>query len=367
MLLKAPSLPQKFAVLGFCVILPALATYRWSLHAENADTKELRIADLFVPQSVIDVGTIWSGGQRIRRVFQLQNRSDHAIRVNSVTSDCGCTVPEATSGVIEPDQTFSIPVDFWPPAVMSIEGGSFRRTILAEIGTTHESELIPLHLIGFIAANGSLQVSPSNLEFDTPEKQEMSTSILHFKGYARLLENIPSKLVVTPGLDKRIVLHESPADNMSDVRTKDVAVALASDGNSYNSGEWTASLDFAPDENSGGLRVHLHGRSLRSVAVEPKSVILANDSVGAVTNVKLREADASLPLVDSIETDLPLGWSLSSDASATADSCTIRLWIKGAISHEMSGTVRVQIHTKSQNERIISIPALIFPNNVSHK
>jgi hypothetical protein len=193
-----------------------------------------------------------------------------------------------------------------------------------------------------------------------------SSAILHFKGSARVLEDIPSKIVVTPGRYQRIIVAAPQADRDSAVTTKDVEVVLAP-GHEYSEfDEWTTSITFAPDERSDGLTVDVRARPFRVLAVAPKSVILTDNPDGSEADIKLSTDDAGQLFIDSVETNLPLTWSLLPHASPIEDTQTIRLGVRGSITSNVSGTLRVRGHTKLIASKIVSIPVVIVHQNTGH-
>jgi hypothetical protein len=259
------------------IILPGVSAYLWASYRANSDlqpTTSFDVAGLHVYKSVIDIGTVWSGGQNVQREFQLQNGTGHNIRIESVTSDCGCTVATATSEQITNGKSTTIRVVFWPPTVANDQGGQFRRTISLVISTFSGRQSIPLVLTGFVEPDESLHVFPVNLDLESPNPTTGPLAMVHFKGSAGLLKNIPDKIVISPGLIQRVLLPDSPVGVGDLVETKDVQIELTKNPVSGDLENWTSTIVFAPDSSSDGLDVQLRTRSGTTESLSIPVVIL---------------------------------------------------------------------------------------------
>ncbi len=224
-----PSLRHKVAILAIFIFLPGVSAYLWANYHPGPASQPgsvLDIAGLHVSKAVIDIGTVWSGGQNVQRDFHLENGTGRDIRVESVTSDCGCTVANASGGEIANGHSTAIHVVFWPPTVANDQGGQFRRTISVVVDTFSGQQSIPLILTGFVEPDESLHVFPVNLELEGPYPTTRPSAILHFKGSASLLRNIPDKLSISAGQSQRVLVPDSPVSNPDKIDTKDVQIEL---------------------------------------------------------------------------------------------------------------------------------------------
>ena len=123
------SIRHKLSLVAIVMLLPGLSAYLWGHHqmvSKVEPARSLSVDGLRIPQAVIDIGTVWSGGQNVQREFTLENGTGHDIKIESVTSDCGCTIASVLSDKVESGQSTKIPVTFWPPTVANDQGGYFR-------------------------------------------------------------------------------------------------------------------------------------------------------------------------------------------------------------------------------------------------
>src|ERR1700728_1584041 len=111
---------QKMIILVLCATIPGFCAF-FGGGRIPALTRDSAPASgwpgIEIQQPTIDIGTVWSAGQRIHRDFLIRNTSGSAITIESVESDCGCTAAKAGSSGIPSGQSTKIAVDFWPPAV----------------------------------------------------------------------------------------------------------------------------------------------------------------------------------------------------------------------------------------------------------
>ena len=304
----------------------------------------------------MDIGTVWSGGQTVQRDFTLTNRTGHQISIESVVSDCGCTVPTIISSRIESEQSTKIRVVFRPPAVADERGVEFLRTISVGIDTFTGKKALRLFLTGVVEPDESLRVFPVNVELETPDEG----AILHFKGSMTLLNSIPETLVVSRSHDQRVLLKLPPIGQMDAMGSKDVKVRVAGSPNFNDVGNWASAITFAPDAHSDGLTIHLSGEPSRRVSATPLSLILTDDSAGRETTVRLTSKGESLPMPDSVKTDLPLLLDFPVNASNCENTRTLRVRVRGSLSDSIAGTIQIRLSPKSTPSEVISIPVVIL-------
>ena len=355
------SASRPLSVLALFTLLPGLSTFFWAHHrvtSELEPARSLNVNGIRIPQAVIDIGTVWSGGQNVQRNFTLENLSGHAVGIESVTSDCGCTVASASSNEIAPGQSTNIPVLFWPPTVANDRAGAFRRRITVVIKTFEGTQSIVLLLTGFVEPDGALRVFPVNVDLDSPAGAEGSSTILHFKGAARLLASIPVKLLVTPGQNQRVLLPNSQVGAADDIETKDVQIQLTNSSNTSELKDWNSKVVFTPDSQSDGLTIHIRGHVSQFAVVSPKSVILADDSDAEAT-VRLTIRSGISLISESVASSLPLELDFLPDSSARGNSRTLRIRVKGPLNEDMAGSINLQLKTLSQIETI-SVPVVIL-------
>jgi hypothetical protein len=316
----------------------------------------LDINGVQIPQATIDIGTVWSGGQTVQREFKLTNRTGHQIRIESVISDCGCTVPTIISGKVDNEQSTKILVVFRPPSVASDHGVEFLRTITASIDTFTGKIALHLFLTGLVEPDESLRVFPVNVKFDAPNED----AILHFKGSVILLNSIPDTLVVSPGRNQRVQVQLPAVGQVDMVGTKDVKITVAGNSNIKDVGDWASAITFAPDAISDGLTIRFSGQAPQSVFATPPSLILTDDSVGNEATVRLTSKGESLPTPDSVVTELPLALYFPVNTSNGDNFRTLRVRIAGSLSESMAGTVQILLSPKHAPKQVISIPVVIL-------
>jgi hypothetical protein len=359
----------KQCVVAICLLLPGLSAFLWAHYRLNSviqPPSSLDIDGLRVRQAVIDIGTVWSGGQRLQRDFTLENWTSRAIKIKSVISDCGCTVARADSGEIKAWQSTRIPVVFSPPVAINDQGGRFRRTISVIVDRSNRTDSIPLILTGFVEPDQSLRVSPVNVEFEAPYTTTRPSAILHFKGLMSILTSIPDKLLVLPGSDQRVLVQIPPENQFGAVRTKDVEVVLASGASVNNIGEWNAAITFAPDQFSDGLRIHVRGHVQPSIVASPQSVILTDDPVGREATVRLTSVAGRFPTLELVETALPLTLDYLPESSSSENFRTLRLRLKEPLSVDIAGAIYIRLSSQTAPGETISIPVVILRGGAGH-
>ena len=280
------SFRRKLCKVALLILVPGVSAFllrRSRVPSEIRPTKSLNLDGLHIPEATIDIGAVWSGGKSVQREFTLTNRTGYRIRIESVASDCGCTVPTIISSKVENGQSTKIHVAFWPPDVANDRAVEFRRTISVAVDTFKGKESFHLFLTGLVEPDESLRVFPVNAELETPEEGV----ILHFKGSVSLLKSIPGTLVVSPNRDQRVLVQMPPTGRLDGIGTKEVKVTVAGKSSLEDIGDWRSAITFAPDILSGGLTVHLSGHAPQYVFATPRSLILTDDSAGREATVQL--------------------------------------------------------------------------------
>jgi hypothetical protein len=347
-------------------VLPGLSIFLWARHSVSAEVKSattLNIGGLRVPEATIDIGTVWAGGQNVERKFKLENGTGNAIKVESVSSDCGCTVARAPSDQIQAGQSATIPVVFWPPQVVNDQGGEFHRKISVVVSTFNGKITIPLGLAGFIEPDATLKVFPVNSEIESSDVAKWPSVTLHFKGSINLLADIPDKLSVVAGCNQRVFVKLPQAGQPESIGTKDVEVDIVQSADSLKT-NWNSQITFAPDRTSDGLTIGIQGHSRQSIVATPQSIILNDDPAGQQAIVKL-EAIAGIG-TESIQTVLPLTCDFI-PASSPRDSLRIlRFRLKGILSADIAGTVHIRLGLLNGNSAEISIPFVGIHAKMEH-
>jgi hypothetical protein len=267
-------------------------------------------------------------------------------------------VASASSNEIAPGQSISIPVLFWPPTVANDRGGEFQRRITVVLKTFEGTQSIPLFLTGFVEADGALRVFPVNIDLNATAGAAASPTILHFKGAARLLASIPGKLLVTPGLNQRVLLPNSQVGNADEIQTKDVQIQLVPNAGMSELQDWDSKLVFAPDLQSDGLTIHIRGHISPFVVVSPKSVILTDGS-DAEASVQLTTGSGISVISESAASALPLAFEFLSDSGTRSISRTLRIRVKTPLREDIAGSINLQLKTLTQTETI-SVPVVIL-------
>jgi hypothetical protein len=359
-----PSFRRKLLLLALCACLPGLCAFVWESRfhdVTDASTKDLGIAGLVIPEPTIDLGTVWSSGEGIRRQFLIINRTGSAIKIVSLGSDCGCTVPKANFSEVQNGQSTNIIVDFWPPASASNESLKFRRTIFAVFSSEKGTETVPLTLTGFLAPDASLRVSPESVEIDGGATGSGPVAVLHFKGSARLLANVPDRLLVEPGVPQRILIGDPRFDQVETVGDKDVTLSVASGLGSPAPEDWHTSITFAPDSSSEGLTLHVHARKSHLLLASPQSLVLTDGDTANEATIQLTIKSRVGPISIKTSTTLPVKCEVS-DLPRKSGFYSLSVRVNGPLAADTNGIIRVTTiaHQPSPLSESIAIPVVIL-------
>jgi hypothetical protein len=359
-----PSFRRKLFILVLCACLPCLCAFVWESRfpdVTEASTKDLDIAGLEIPEPTIDLGTVWSSGEGIRRQFLIINRTGRAIKIVSLGSDCGCTVPKANFSEVQNGQSTNIVVDFWPPASASSESLKFRRTISAIFSSEKGTETVPLTLTGFLAPDASLRVSPESVEIDGAPAGPGPLAVLHFKGSARLLANVPDRLLVEPGVPQRILIGDPRFDQVETVGDKDVTLSVATDPGSPASEDWHTSITFAPDSSSEGLTLHVHVRKSHLLQASPQSLVLADTDTADQATIQLTITSRIGPISFKTSTTLPVKCKVS-DLLGKSGFYSLSVRMNGPLAADTNGIIRVTAIAAQPSplSESIAIPVVIL-------
>jgi hypothetical protein len=358
------SLGRKLVLLTLCVFVPGLFVLLFrpkSVDLNDASTKALNIAGLQIREPTIDLGTVWSSGEGIQREFILTNHTGSLLKIVSVESDCGCTVPRANFGEVPNGQSTRIAVDFWPPASASIKGSIFRRTISTVVSLGKVTTKVPLVLTGFLAPDASLRVSPQSLEINEPVARSAPAGILHFKGSMRLLTSIPDRLLVTPGSHQRILIPDVQVDHVETVGAKDVNLFVAKMPGDRQYDDWQASITFAPDAASAGLTFQVHARMPHVLMASPESLVLTDGDVRNQGIIQLSTPTISQAIAFDTKTTLPVECEISS-LPGKSQSYSLCVRVHGHILADMAGSIRLTPRVGPFNKALdsLSIPVVIL-------
>ncbi|MGD0464273.1 MAG: DUF1573 domain-containing protein [Tepidisphaeraceae bacterium] len=352
-------LRRKVCTIALLALVPGASVFllaRSRMRSEIQPAQSLDLDGLQIPEATIDIGTVWSGGQSVQREFTLTNRTGRQIRIESVVSDCGCTVPTIIHGKVENEQSTKIRVAFWPPAVAGDRGVDFRRTISVAVDTFKGKESFHLFLTGLVEPDESLRVFPVNAEIETPEVG----AILHFKGSVSLLTSIPAALVVFTDRDQRILVKVPPAGRLDVMGTKDVKVTVAGNPSLNKNGDWRSAITFAPDALSDGLTIHLSSHAPRYVLATPPSLILTDDAAGSEATVRLTCKSGTMPILDAVKTDLPLALDFPETMPHGINFRTLHVRVEGRVSENIAGTIHIRASPQNAPRETMSIPVVLL-------
>jgi Protein of unknown function (DUF1573) len=353
------SFRHKMCRVALLALIPGTLGFLVARNHTNLDiqpAQSLNLEGLEIPQTTIDIGTVWSGAKNIQREFTLTNRTGHQIRIDSVESDCGCTVPEIFSRDVDNGQSTKLRIAFWPPALGTDHGVEFRRTISVTVDTIKGRKSFRLFLTGLLEPDESLRVFPVNVDVETPAKG----TTLHFKGSETLLNSIPAKLVVTPNQDQRILVQMPQPGQNEAIGFKDVDVVIRRASNPNCTGQWRSAIEFAPDAVSEGLTIHLTGHASQCVVATPSCLLLTDDPAGREATIQLA-AEIGSPIVESASSRLPLTLYLAGTVSRPNGRIrTLRVQVRGRLSGNASGTIRIHVRSASGPSEMISIPVVLL-------
>jgi len=357
------SFRRDFVVVAIFTLVPGLSAFLLARHHTNSQIQTFGSVDidgLRIHQTVIDIGKVWSGGVSVLREFTLENRTGHRIKIESVASDCGCTVANAVSSEVQDGESTKIPVVFWPPVVANDRGGEFRRTITVAVDTINGRKSISLALTGFVEPDASLRVFPVNVDFETPTAKTRPSAILHFKGSTGLLASIPDTLLVSPGRNERVLVQTPPAGHIEAIGTKDVEIKLRPNGSFKDTGDWVSLITFAPDQSSDGLTIHVRGHGPQSIVASPPSVMLTDDSTGHDETVYFTSKTGVLLSPESVETDLPLACEFLPISEVESPVRTLRIHVRKPMSEDATGNIQVRLSLPNAPSETITIPVVIL-------
>jgi hypothetical protein len=339
---------QKLLVLTLCVFLPGSAAFLWArLRADSTSppVASFEMGGIRVSQPHIDLGTVWSDGQGIYREFEIQNVTGHAVQIESVQSDCGCTVPTALSTRIADRDFAKISVAFWPPPAANDQGMRFQRTISVVFLTANGEQTVPLSLTGFLAPDGSLRVSPVTVDVAGRSSDTDPVAVLHFKGLARVIASIPNTLILRAGSHQRIHVESLRSEQADQIATKDVSVFISGDPSSKIE-SWESTASFSPDEYSEGLTVRIRGRLSESLVASPRSLVLTDDLAGRDVDVHITSTSLSKALCPVIKTELPLTYELTRGPEGSVNVYSLRVRVVGKLAGDVDGVIEVQSNAK---------------------
>jgi hypothetical protein len=355
----------KLCKIALLVLLPGVVTSLLALGRENWKTSSLgslNVDGLEIPAARIDIGSVWSGGQIVQREFYLMNRSGHQIRIESVTSDCGCTIPTVISNILEPGHSTQLHVDFWPPSVANDHGVEFRRTISVKASTYKGTESFDLFLTGVVEPDASLRAFPVNIEIDRPT----TGATLHFKGPFSMLRSIPETLVLSPNQENRVQVHLPSAAEFGAIATKDVKFSVPQELGAQNVGDWTSTIVFAPDSHSSGLTIRVNGHGSNEVFTNPRSLLLIDDATSRELDVKVFSRNGMVPVISSATTDLPLALSFSKEMPNDLDQRVIHVRIRESLLSNRTGTIDLLMRSPNSRQVALSIPVVLLRGRSGH-
>jgi hypothetical protein len=357
------SFRRDLVVVAIFTLVPGLSAFLLARHHTNSEIQTFGSVDidgLRIHQAVIDIGKVWSGGVSVQREFTLENRTGHQIKIESVESDCGCTVANVVTSEVPDGKSTKIPVVFWPPVVANDRGGEFRRTITVAVETINGRKSISLALTGFVEPDASLRVFPVNVDLETPTAKTRSTAILHFKGSAGLLASIPDTLLVSPGRTERVVVQTPPAGHVEAIGTKDVEIKLRPNASFKGIGDWISPVTFAPDQSSDGLTIHVRGHGPQSIVASPPSVMLTDDSTSQDATVLFTSKTGIALLPESVQTGLPLACDFLPESSVGSTVRILRIRVKQPMSEDATGNIQVRLNPPNAPSEMITIPVVIL-------
>jgi hypothetical protein len=357
------SLRRQLAILAVFTLGPGMTAFFFAGHHRNSmiqPSGSVDVDGLRINESVIDIGKVWSGGASVQRVFTLENRTGDKILIESVKSDCGCTVPSAVASKVQNGKSTKISVIFWPPPVDNDRGGEFKRTITVIATTIKGKKSIFLTLTGFVEPDASLRVFPVNVDIEAPSATTAPSAILHFKGTASILASIPNTLLVSPGQNNRVLVRTPSEGQVEAIGTKDVEIGLSPNASFKNACDWVSAITFAPDQFPEGLTVHVRGRVLQSILATPQSIILTDDPTGHEATVCFTNKTGGSLLPESVETHLPIAWDFSSEPLYGNSVCTLHIHIRKPMSMGATGVLRVRLRRAEATSETISIPLVIL-------
>jgi hypothetical protein len=353
---------RQLVLLMFASLVPGLSAFLYARHEANSaiqTSERLNVDGLATNQDVIDIGRVWSGGAGVHREFTLENRTGHKITIESVESDCSCTVPNIGTSELQNGASTKISVIFWPPTAANDLGGEFRRTITVAAATNDGPKSIRFELTGFVEPDATLRVFPVNVQIDSGSTTTQPSVILHFKGSASLLATVPDTLLVLPGQNARIRVQAPPSGQVEAIVTKDVQIKLPPDASFNNCGNWVSAITFAPDQISDGLTVHVYGRG-PSIVATPSRLLLTDNPSGQNVTVRFSNRTGHSLLPISVDTDLPLVWNAVRSSSDDNGACTLRLGVRRPLSSNLTGTLRVRFSSLNVSCQMISIPVVML-------
>jgi Protein of unknown function (DUF1573) len=108
---------RQIAVMLMSVILPGVVAFTLAGHRgqpAESSTPVGEVGGVRADRTDIAVGTVFSGSG-VHVSFRLTNQTMQPVRIDSITSDCGCTVPGISNAIIPPGDEIQIPVSYFPP------------------------------------------------------------------------------------------------------------------------------------------------------------------------------------------------------------------------------------------------------------
>ena len=347
---------RHIALMFLSMILPGLFAFAVAAHRRPAAEAESAgpVGGVVAVQSSVDVGTIFSGSG-VHATFRLLNQNARPIHIDSITSDCGCTVPEISDATIAPQRELEIPVSYFPPEPQIEAGFAFQRNIIVHFRAPSGDWKLPLSLTGFVAADRSLRIFPLIVDMGDLRAGDSHTRILHLKGDATIVDSIPDSIAISPGQSLLVPTPAVPAKSTAPIHQRDICL-LVSVPAGAPSGAWTAAIRFTPDADSAGLSVGVNGSTLARVSASVSSIILSADGQ-STASVQLFSTDGSALEQAHIETDLPLQYHF---ADLAPGRCSLHLALKPGSHFQGAGRVRIIFARNGNPTDSIALPVVIF-------
>jgi hypothetical protein len=214
---------------------------------------------------------------------------------------------------------------------------------------------LPLTLTGFVAADRSLRIFPLAIDLGDVRAGQTYTRILHLKGDASIVDAAPESIQIAPGDSTLVQTAPIPSDSTAPIHQRDIPVLICVPPGAP-SGNWTASIRFAPDAASAGLPISIAGNTLAAVSASVASVILSAGGQ-STASVELASTDGRPLGRARIQTDLPLQCQI---ADVAPDRCSLQLALNPGSRFQGAGNLQITFDRDGKPTDSISLPVVIF-------
>jgi hypothetical protein len=192
--------------------------------------KPVRVGGLLCQEPVWDFGTVDSvKNPRLSHEFTLVNESNETIKIKKIHSTCGCMVAEDFDKELTPGKSTKIKVNVQLPPMPQL----FQKNLAVQTN----NGVVPLDVIGEIAANSNLHSLPKKIDFGSIQPGEIKERTIQIFRYDLSRIVYDSILVNIKGMSCKCEVDENAAGRKLTIKAHLSPIAEYSYPSSYVDGE----------------------------------------------------------------------------------------------------------------------------------